>query len=658
MWKEIEGKSIVIFDAETDGFLDDMTTVHCIVLIDARTNKVFRYRDPLEACKKLDEYEVVVAHNGIGFDFPMLKLVCDWEYKGIILDTLWMSRMYHCDIEGGHSLDAWGTRLNEPKTEYYPVLDPAQPLYNPEEPNPKKNPCWKGSVWSQLMEDYCEQDNVVTVKLFWKLLQLLKNFTWMSIECEMQIATLIQRQMQHGFPFDYKGAERLHGTFIDRVGALEDEVHETFKPLPKAIRVVQPKVKMDGTLSGVGLKKLGEHWEKLIPIPKFTRHEKPEDTFVIALEGEEGAWFDEGKWWRRGDPKIKKSVEYHSGSFTLIEWPEFSLGSRAQIAERLTRAGYKLTEFTEKGTPMINDAVLQVAADAGISEAKPLAEYFMISKREGMVRDWLAKTKWGPDDIARIHGYVNSLGAATSRMTHSSPNVAQVPSTDSPYGSECRSLFTVRAGYRLVGCDASGLELRCLAHYMNDPEYTRELLEGDIHTANQLTAGLPTRNMAKTFIYGFLYGAGDAKIGEIVGGGSKEGKALKKKFLEGTPALRKLREGILNVAKNRSWIKGIDGRILRLRSPHSALNTLLQGMGAIVMKYWLIEVAKNADAEGLDWAPCANVHDEGQFEVAIADVPRFKEICEAAFPKVSELLKTKCLLEGEAMEGDNWKDTH
>jgi hypothetical protein len=639
MWKEIKDKSIVIFDAETDGFLDDMTTVHCIVLIDARTNEVFRYRDPKEACDKLQEYDVAVAHNGIGFDFPMLKQECDWDYKGIILDTLWMSRLYHCDIEGGHSLDAWGQRLGEPKTEYYPVLDPAQPLYNSEEPNPKKNPCWKGSVWSQLMEDYCEQDNVVTVKLFWKLVNLLKNFTWMSVKCEMDTAVIIQRQMQHGFVFDYQAAERLHGTFIDRIGELEDEVHETFKPLPKKIREIQPKIKADGTVSSVGLKKLPD-WEKVIVTPEHTRTE--EDL---------------------GGGVMKKSVEYHSGSFTLIEFPEFSLGSRAQIAERLTKAGYKLTEFTEKGTPMINDEVLKIAADAGIPEAKPLAEYFMITKREGMVKDWLSKAVW-VDGIARIHGYVNSLGAATNRMTHSSPNVAQVPSSSSPYGDRCRSLFTVRPGYKLVGCDADGLELRCLAHYMGDLQYALSILEGkksdgtDIHTLNQKAAGLLTRDQAKTFIYAFLYGAGDAKIGQIVGGGAKEGKALKKKFLEATPALKKLRDGIAQAVSQRKWVKGIDGRIIRVRSPHAALNTLLQGMGAIVMKYWLIEVTTNADAAGLDWNPSANVHDEGQFEVLEKDVPKFKEICEAAFYTVSDLLKLKCICTGTADHGDTWLETH
>ena len=308
---------------------------------------------------------------------------------------------------------------------------------------------------------------------------------------------------------------------------------------------------------------------------------------------------------------------------------------------------------------MINDAVLQVAADAGIPEAKPLAEYFMITKREGMLKSWLEKARWHEDQgVYRIHGYVNSLGAGTHRMTHAAPNVAQVPAPKSPYGKECRKLFTIRKGYKLVGCDASGLELRMLSHYMNDDKYTKELLEGDIHTANQLAAGLPTRDLAKTFIYGFLYGGGDAKIGQIVGGGSKEGKALKKKFLEGTPALKKLREGVANAVKERPWLKGLDGRIVRVRSPHSAVNTLLQSAGAIVCKYWLIEFMRVLDSRGIYAQPCANIHDEASVEVKEEDAEEVAKVMEEAFLTVSSMLKSNCLLEGEAKIGETWYDVH
>jgi DNA polymerase I-like protein with 3'-5' exonuclease and polymerase domains len=164
-----------------------------------------------------------------------------------------------------------------------------------------------------------------------------------------------------------------------------------------------------------------------------------------------------------------------------------------------------LTKKTEKGNYIIDDVVLQEAADAGVPEAKPLAEYFLIQKLEAMVKNWISAAVFHKDQgVWRVHGYVNSMGANTNRMTHSNPNVAQVPAAGSPYGKQCRSLFGVRKGYKLVGCDASGLELRTLAHYMGDPEYIKTLLTGDIHTANQLAAGLPTRSSSKTFIYAFL----------------------------------------------------------------------------------------------------------------------------------------------------------
>lgn len=632
MWKELESKRIGVFDTETDGLINEMTKMHYGCVVNAVNREEFTTGDPLQLCDHLDQYEVLVGHNIIGFDLPMLHKKFGWKPKPhvIIVDTLWLSRMYHPDIDNGHSLGSWGERLGNPKLEYYPVMDPEQPVYNPEYTivEAAKDPRWKGSIRTHRMTKYCDQDVAVNVDVFWKLVELLKNFTWQSIECEMVVALLIQRQMEHGFVFHKEQAEVFHAKLVERIIELEDEVHRTFMPLPKPIREVQPTVKKDGTLSSVRVKCLGDQWPLVIPVPEF-KHKFGEDT------------------------------EYISGAFTLIEWPEFSLGSRQQIAERLQLAGYKLTKVTEKGNFIIDDVVLQEAADAGIPEAKPLAEYFLIQKLEAMVKNWIGAAVWHKDQgVWRVHGYVNSMGANTNRMTHSNPNVAQVPAADSPYGKQCRSLFGSRKGYKLVGCDASGLELRTLAHYMGDQAYIDILLTGDIHTANQLAAGLPTRNNAKTFIYAFLYGAGDAKIGSIVGGTAKDGKKLKEKFLESTPALKKLREGVIKAAQDRGWLRGFDGRILRVRSTHSALNTLLQGMGAIVMKYWLIEVAKVADEEGLDWNPSANIHDEGQFEVREDHVERFMGICTQAFLTISKKLGPKCLLEGEAKVGDTWYDTH
>ena len=242
-------------------------------------------------------------------------------------------------------------------------------------------------------------------------------------------------------------------------------------------------------------------------------------------------------------------------------------------------------------------------------------------------------------------------------MTHSKPNLAQVPASYSPYGKECRELWTVPKGYKLVGMDASGLELRMLAHYMNDDDYTEEILNGDIHTANQVAAGLQSRDTAKTFIYAFLYGAGDAKIGRVVGGKAKEGKKLKAKFLDNTPALRTLR-GEVNKRSEKGWLRGLDGRKLWIRSPHLALNTLLQSAGAIVMKQALILLEKYAIIYSIDYKFVLNVHDEIQSEVRADQAEQFGQLAVSCMQRAGEDFNLNCRLDGEYQVGENWYETH
>ena len=214
----------------------------------------------------------------------------------------------------------------------------------------------------------------------------------------------------------------------------------------------------------------------------------------------------------------------------------------------------------------------------------------------------------------------------------------------------------------LIGCDASGLELRCLAHYMNDDEYTRKLLEEDIHTVNQEAAGLPTRDNAKTFIYGFLYGAGDAKIGEIIGKGLLEGRKIKKQFLESVPALGVLKRKISNALQNRKWLVGLDRRRLHIRSEHAALNTLLQSAGAVLMKKATVILFDKLKSLGLkpngDFAFVAHVHDEFQVECW----PEFSEVVSkeavASIREAGEAFGFRCPLDGEAKVGSSWSETH
>jgi DNA polymerase I-like protein with 3'-5' exonuclease and polymerase domains len=329
----------------------------------------------------------------------------------------------------------------------------------------------------------------------------------------------------------------------------------------------------------------------------------------------------------------------------------FNPGSRQQIAERLIEKGWKPTKHTEKGSVIVDEAVLETL---DFPEAKTLAEYMMLQKRIAQIESWL--NALGKD--GRVHGRVITNGAVTGRMTHMSPNMAQVPNSGSPYGHECRDLWIVEKGYKLVGIDASGLELRMLAHYMNDNVYTHEVVSGDIHTANQTAAGLQTRNQAKTFIYAFLYGAGSAKIGSIVGGSAKEGQKLITSFLQNTPKLKALREKVARIYAQEGWLPGIDGRKLLVRAEHSALNTLLQGAGAIVMKQALVILAKELKRSKIKHKFVANVHDEWQIEVEENRADEVGNMGVLAIEEAAIVLNMRCPLDGEFKVGNSWKETH
>ena len=457
--------------------------------------------------------------------------------------------------------------------------------------------------FSQDMVEYCQQDVRVNELVYQRLLRDLANFGNQSLVLEGQVQRIISKQIKNGWVLDQEKSFILLAELKEKKYELEDKVHQNFKPLPTFIKEVTPKVKKDGTYSVVGLKFLGEQW-----------------TTAVA-------------------------------PFSRLDYPEFNLGSRQQIGRYLQYFGWKPETFTEKGQPIVDESVLNKVK--GIPEAELIGEYLMVQKRIAQLQSWLDAVR----DDGRVHGYVNANGAVTGRMTHSKPNVAQVPAGNAPYGKQCREVWTVPTGYKLVGMDASGLELRMLAHYMNDKDYTNEILNGDIHTANQLASGVETRNQAKTFIYAFLYGAGDAKIGSIVGGSARDGKRLKEKFLRNTPALRKLRERV-GVASGRGYVLGLDGRRVAVRSEHAALNTLLQSAGAIVMKKALCLLDEYATLHKIDYKFIGNIHDEIQTEVAEKDAERFGWLATACIEAAGKHYNLNCPLAGEYQVGGDWSETH
>ena len=338
---------------------------------------------------------------------------------------------------------------------------------------------------------------------------------------------------------------------------------------------------------------------------------------------------------------------------TKTKYIPFNIASRKQIAERLMERGWKPKLKTEKDNIIINEAVL---SKIKMPEAEMFNRYFLLQKRTGLLKSWIKECT----DSDRVHGKVMTLRTITGRMAHAVPNMAQVPAVYSPYGRECRSLWTVddESKYRLVGVDASGLELRCLAHYMKDAAFTNEVISGEVHTANQHAAGLKTRDQAKTFIYAFLYGAGPVKIGKIVGKGAAAGQSLIKKFLSNLPALKKLRENVQERVNKHKTIQGLDGRLLQIRSEHSALNTLLQGAGAIICKQWLVHIMERVHSYKMDVKLVASIHDEYQFEVALPDVDRFCRITKEAMKQTQRTLSVQCDLDCDYKVGKTWAETH
>ena len=350
---------------------------------------------------------------------------------------------------------------------------------------------------------------------------------------------------------------------------------------------------------------------------------------------------------------------------TKVKIAPFNPGSRLQIAERFQEKGWKPAEFSSDGRPRIDEAVLDSLAEEH-PEAKYLKNYLLIQKRMGQLAE--GKSSWLGlvDEDQRIHGRVISCGGTVShRMAHHSPNLSQVPALGSEYGEECRALFCAPEGYKLVGVDLSSIELRVLAHYLaywDDGKYARECEDGDIHAKTQAIVGLTERRQAKIFQFSLIYGAGNQHLGKIVGGGLKEGKALRKKFYSKNPAFKKFIEQVKHKAKTEKRLVALDGRPLYPRSLHSAPNLLIQSAAAILAKRATLNHAAILMGRGIeiqkDFNLVAHVHDEWQLEVREEYAEETAACAEEAIRAAGELYNLRVRLDGEAKVGNNWAETH
>lgn len=567
--------------------------IHLCVTQDIDTGEVKVWKAPTGLWDYLKDATLIAAHNGISFDFPILNKL--WKTK------IGLKQAYDTLVV---------SRLLEPTRDGGHSLDAWGKTLGVAKLDYKATWQWMmnrreeydGECFDKpienLLEFYCNRD-VECLKLLFLFLDRAvddKGFSLDSIALEHQVAAIIKKQETNGFKLDVVHATCLLSDLKLKMGVIYDKMQELYPPYE--------------------VERISEKTGKTL---------KPE----------------------------------------LIT---FNPASRQQIAEKLIGLGWKPTKKTEKGQVIVDEGTLM-----GLKYpiAGMLSEYMMLQKRIGQIESWLEVI--GSD--GRVHGRVITNGAVTGRMTHMKPNMAQVPAvrkddkgntlygSEGGYGVECRQCWTVEEGNVLVGCDASGLELRMLAHYMKDEKYVKTVTEGsskdgtDVHTVNQKAASLQTRDQAKTFIYAFLYGAGPAKIGSIVGGNSAAGQKLIDAFLKGTPALKRLRDKV-SLYASKGYVPGLDGRKIWVRSEHAALNSLLQGAGAIVMKKALVIFNDKIKENHWDIKLVANVHDELQFECSPDIAEEAGKACVQSIREAGLAYNLRCPLDGEYKIGRNWRETH
>ena len=600
----------LIFDIETNAITNFRTllglkTIHCIAIAtpDGESELV-----PIEeALERLRVADVIVGHNIQDFDVRAIqKLHPEWEPEGKIRDTLILSRMLWPDIqnEDWQIPDFPRNLIGRHSLKSWGTrLGVLKQEF--------ADSAISFDAYTDEMGEYCCQDVRVTQAL-WNRIQE-ENPPDHPTMLEHEFAAIVSQQERNGFGFDVSAAKELHTSLLSDQIRLKKQLQEEFPSQTVTMKT-----------------------------PAYYEDPVTKERFV-----------------RKQDAPISSRKRLMNGELRVKVVP-FNPGSRVQIADGLkAKHGWAPREFTADGRPKVDESVL---SDLKYPEIQSNISYLTISKRLGQVAD--GRNAWlKMEEAGRIHGRINPCGAVTSRCTHSSPNMAQVPRVGAPWGEECRSLFIATEGYVLVGVDASGLELRCLAHYtypFDGGRYTEAILNGDVHTTNQEAAGLPDRDKAKTFIYALIYGAGEAKLGSIIDGDFMAGRTLKNRFFREMPALKKIQEGVQRRLKTQDYLTGIDGRKLKVRSPHSALNTLLQSAGAIAMKEATCLIHQRITDAGWtdDVLQVGHIHDEIQFQCKPDLADYVGRISVDSIRDAGKSLGFRCPLDGNYRIGSNWAKTH
>lgn len=649
----------VVIDIEANG-LENPDKIWCVVCKDIDTGEINIFRNILDDKEEYIRFRdyctqvnTVVGHNHLGYDLPVVERLLGKPYlsNAKAIDTLIVSRLVDYSRPGGHSIEQYGQEFGYPKIEFNDF-----------------------SKFSEEMVTYCIRDVEIAEKVYRKYQKIIDDPSWSpSIKLEHEFQFIVNDLHDNGFAFNTTKAQKILDEVTASLSSLDKEIADAFPERLKLIREIHPKVTKHGTLSRTDF-----------------------------------------RWVADGDLSI-----YNGGPFSRCEWVAFNPSSHKQIISILNNAGWKPvnktkthieiereynrlknsrqrdnsfdTRLKELYTKLesarvsawkVDEENLSTLPPSAPAPSRLLAKRILLEARRRTLTEWLSLV--GED--GRIRGEFFGIGAWTHRMAHRNPNTANIPNefdtqgNKKLYGKEMRSLWVAPKNRLLVGVDAEGIQLRIFAHYINDPEFTRSLVEGkkddktDPHSLNQRILGsvCKSRAAAKRFIYALLLGAGLSKLAEILGCSVQETQEALDRLISRYTGWATLRAEVFPQDARRGYFIGLDGRKVPIPGDtegsrkHLAMSGYLQNGEAVCMK--LATVKFYPELHKLGGKLVNFVHDEWQsecknnMEVAI----QIAKLKADALRQVGEDLKLNCPLAGSYWNDDlkdytigtNWSVTH
>ena len=611
----------LIFDIETDGFLEDMTKCHVLVCQDAVTKKVYTFTDIKVGLNLMARADVLIGHNIIGFDLMALEKLYDWKPSSntILIDTWVMSQTLNFNRPHKHGLAGWGKHLGYAKIDNSEWAADGFKTYDPR------------------MIQYCQNDVELNTKVYEVLLAELQkaiknnNLIKKGLRVEHDIAVFESMVRKKGWLFDLHKAQ--------------DNLRLMTRHMNKIESIIEPKL---------GTTKV--FIDKLPKTAKYTKKGLYTATTARILTEYTGKTVI-GEDALSDNPPIKPGEEFQRSKIEKV-----TLSNMDLVKQWLTSIGWKPDDWNVKkgydgqwirtGPKLTSTSLAKLGR-----QGKLIDRYYTIKNRKATIESWLERIQKDDTGNYRLHGRMFTIGTPSFRCRHEV--IVNLPAVDAAYGRMLRELFIAEPGYRVVGADSAGNQLRGLCHYVGDKSYTDLVVNGDQHTRNADVLGC-SRSVAKSFLYAILFGAGDAKLGQTLTGVSSvpKGKEARQKFMANLPGFEQLVNKLRATFNHFGSIPGLDGRKVYARSDYQVLNYLLQAAEGVTCKAAVSYAMNKIKEESLDAYPAIFYHDEQAWVSSDKDSKRVGEILQESFREAPKWFGVECMDGGDYVIGNSYAEVH